>query len=249
MGAGTGQPLNIDGSAFRVGLDIRNTNSSSSLGAKLLNIYGQFPNGGTSRDNMMALFSNNNSNFGYQTMIGGNGTFASSYSAHPAGNGFSFNFFVKDNGRGSVNSMIIGWSQSRRDSKGIWGWNRMQGSSGSRTLDSNQIYTQRNHLYATSVSDNFSLFNFKRESIANHASANVTSQGSVIHAENVATQTAGTLTDSVSVLKLTQDNDSTGGHILMNSYSGTPTTDGTFYFDGSDLKARIGGTTYTFTKT
>lgn len=69
------------------------------------------------------------------------------------------------------------------------------------------------------------------------------------HFEVVATQTAGTLTHSKVCLKLTQDNDSTGGHILFNAYSGTPTTDGTLYFDGTNFKARVGGVTKTFTIT
>lgn len=40
--------------------------------------------------------------------------------------------------------------------------------------------------------------------------------------ENVATQTAGTLTDTVSVLSLVNGNASAGGHILFNNYQ--PTT-------------------------
>ena len=67
--------------------------------------------------------------------------------------------------------------------------------------------------------------------------------------ENVVTQTAGTLTDSTAILSLVQDNDSTGGHILFNAYSGTPTTDNTFWCDGTNLKVRLGGTTYTLDMT
>jgi len=80
----------------------------------------------------------------------------------------------------------------------------------------------------------------KRTNATDTSGRNLTSSGSVLHLENVATQTAGTLTDTVPCLKLTQDNDSTGGHILFNRYIGVPLIDGTLYFDGTDFKYRAG---------
>lgn len=54
------------------------------------------------------------------------------------------------------------------------------------------------------------MFTFKRTSVTEvSASANLTASGSVLKIENVATQTTGTLTDSVACLSLVQDNDST----------------------------------------
>lgn len=49
-----------------------------------------------------------------------------------------------------------------------------------------------------------------RTSIQNGGGGTFTSAGSVLKLENIATQTAGTLTDSANVLSIVQDVDSTG---------------------------------------
>ena len=67
--------------------------------------------------------------------------------------------------------------------------------------------------------DDFDFLHLKRTSRTDTAGRNMTATGSVAFFENITTQTAGTLTDTVAVLKLTQDNDSVGGHILFNAYS------------------------------
>lgn len=108
---------------------------------------------------------------------------------------------------------------------------------------------RENTALSGTVADDYNFASFKRESEQDGVGGTLTSAGSVGYFENVAIQTAGTLSDSATVLELVQDNDSTGGHILFNSYSGTPTTDGTLWFDGTDLKVRVSGTTYTLTKT
>jgi hypothetical protein len=89
--------------------------------------------------------------------------------------------------------------------------------------------------------DNFNVGYFKREMIANNATYTLGSQGAVLAVENDVTITAGTLNDSAAVLKLTQDSDSAGGHVLFNAYSGTPTANGTMYYNGTNLKLYVSG--------
>lgn len=98
------------------------------------------------------------------------------------------------------------------------------------------------------VTDTHNDMYVKRTSVQNGAGGTFIANGAVLKLENVATQTLGTLTDYVAVLSLVQSNTSKGGHILFNSYSGTPTIDGTLWFDGSNLKILVAGTTYTLTK-
>lgn len=71
------------------------------------------------------------------------------------------------------------------------------------------------------TADNYKLVNFKRTNVQNGAGGTLTAAGSVGTFENVATQTAGTLTDSVAVLQLLQDSDSTGNLITGSGDSGT----------------------------
>ena len=97
------------------------------------------------------------------------------------------------------------------------------------------------------LADSFDLQYLKRTSVQNGAGGTLTATGSVLKLENVATQTAGTLTDTVACLSLVQDNDSTGGHILFNTYSGVPLVDWTLYFDWTNFKYRAGGATKTIT--
>lgn len=68
------------------------------------------------------------------------------------------------------------------------------------------------------TADDFDFASFVRRSTQNGAGGTLTAAGSVGYFENQATQTAGTLTDSVVVLQLTQDADSTGA--LLETYNG-----------------------------
>lgn len=138
-----------------------------------------------------------------------------------------------------------GWNNGRYFSlNNAQSWTGLE----ARSNDASEILFSRTWTHTTgTVADNFNLSYFKRTNIQNGAGGTLTATGSVLHLENVATQTAGTLTDTVPCLKLTQDNDSTGGHILFNTYTGVPLTDGTLYFDGTNFKYRAGGATKTIT--
>ena len=80
----------------------------------------------------------------------------------------------------------------------------------SKTLD---FSTTENSRTSTRLSgttaDNYNVQYIKRTSIQNGAGGTLTATGSVLKLENVATQTAGTLTDSVPLLSLAQSNNST----------------------------------------
>lgn len=66
------------------------------------------------------------------------------------------------------------------------------------------------------TADDFDLMSLIRTSVTEGAGGTLTAAGSVLHLENVVTQTAGTLTDTVSPLEVVQDVNSTGGGILIN---------------------------------
>lgn len=71
--------------------------------------------------------------------------------------------------------------------------------------DFSQTTRQRTNTHTSStLAENFNLQYFKRTSIQNGAGGTFTSTGAVVKIENVATQTAGTLTDTTDVLNLTQ---------------------------------------------
>jgi hypothetical protein len=70
-------------------------------------------------------------------------------------------------------------------------------------------WTRNNRATSGTIADNYNNAYFKRTSIQNWAWWTLTSAWSVLKLENVATQTAGTLTDTVDVLKIIQDADST----------------------------------------
>jgi hypothetical protein len=69
------------------------------------------------------------------------------------------------------------------------------------------------------TADDFDVLSLSRTSIMNGAGGTLTSGGSVLKLENVATQTAGTLTDSAKVLELVQDVDSTGSVVHSTNAS------------------------------
>jgi hypothetical protein len=130
--------------------------------------------------------------------------------------------------------------------------NNQSGSlSQNRTADTAEIlFSRTNTATSGTRADNFNIAYFRRTSVQNGAGGTFTAAGSVLKLENVATQTAGTLTDSVAVLSLVQSDNSTGGHILFNAYSGTPTANGTLWYDGTNIKYIDGtGTTKTITVT
>lgn len=76
---------------------------------------------------------------------------------------------------------------------------------------------------ALTVSDNYNHAEFVRTNRSNNASANLTAEGSVGYFQNVATQTAGTLTDTVDVVKIVQDADSTGNPLSFTQNAVTST--------------------------
>jgi hypothetical protein len=97
--------------------------------------------------------------------------------------------------------------------------------------------------------DNYDAYRFYR--LTNQGGAGTyTADGSVAVFQNQVAPVSGTLNDDVSVVELIQDVDSTGAHINFNTQSNgsAGTKDGDFWFDGTDLKIRAGGVTYTLTK-
>lgn len=129
--------------------------------------------------------------------------------------------------------------------------NAQSGVSVNRTTAMSEILNSRTStLTAGSRDDDYDVFNIVRTSIQNGAGGTFNSAGSVIRFENVATQTAGTLTDTAVVIECIQDNDSSGGHIKFNAYTGTPTDNNVLYYDGTDFKYRDNaGTLKTITAT
>lgn len=82
--------------------------------------------------------------------------------------------------------------------------------------NNNRIELTHSLRAAWTRTDATNMFTFKRTSVTEvSASANLTASGSVLKIENVATQTAGTLTDTVNVLTLVQDSDSTWSVVDM----------------------------------
>lgn len=79
----------------------------------------------------------------------------------------------------------------------------------SKTEKDYEFSTTRTHSWTTTITDNFDMCSYTRTNRTNNASANLTTQWTVLKLENVATQTAGTLTDSVTPLLIVQDADST----------------------------------------
>lgn len=86
-----------------------------------------------------------------------------------------------------------------------------------------EILHSRTHTGATSISDTFDLFHLRKTSVVNNAGGTYTVSGSVLKLENVSTQTAGTLADSVTVLRLVQSANSTGAplSVLQNKITST----------------------------
>lgn len=85
-----------------------------------------------------------------------------------------------------------------------------------RTNDASEILFSRTGTHTTgTIADSFNLQYLKRTSIQNGAGGTFTSAGSVLKLENTATQTAGTLTDSVTPLLIVQSANSTGAPISV----------------------------------
>jgi hypothetical protein len=82
------------------------------------------------------------------------------------------------------------------------------------TLHTNRFTVFRYHTGATTVSDNFNGMYVFRENRSNHASATLNAAGAVLYVENKATETLGTLNDTVRVLELVENN--TGTHEMAH---------------------------------
>jgi len=87
------------------------------------------------------------------------------------------------------------------------------------TTDTVAIDASRTHTAATVVTDNYDVQQVTRTSVMNNAGGTLNAQGTVMRIQNVATQTAGTLSDTVTVLTLTQDTDSTGAALSITGGS------------------------------
>lgn len=110
-----------------------------------------------------------------------------------------------------------------------------------RTNDSSEILFSRTWTASSwTVADNFNVLNIKRTSVQNWAWWTFTTTWSVLKLENVATQTAGTLTDTVAVLNLVQTSTTSNWwHILFNEY--TPWAEAsipnnTLWYNWTDIK-------------
>lgn len=82
------------------------------------------------------------------------------------------------------------------------------------------IASSRTELAAAATADDYDVFSVIRTNITDTLGT-LTAAGSVARFENVATQTAGTLTDDVDVLEIVQDADSTGQSINIDHNSAT----------------------------
>jgi len=85
-----------------------------------------------------------------------------------------------------------------------------------RTHDASEILHSRTNTATTGTkADDFNLVYMKRTSVQNGVDGTFTQAGSVLKLENVATQTAGTLTDTVDVLRLVQSSTISTGNIIQ----------------------------------
>ena len=65
------------------------------------------------------------------------------------------------------------------------------------------------------TADDYDLLSLSRTNVQNGTGGTTTAAGSVLKVENIATQTAGTLTDTVNALEIVQDVDSTGWPLIV----------------------------------
>lgn len=90
-------------------------------------------------------------------------------------------------------------------------YTKSSGSLNSKTGAFHSMAASRTYTNASAtISDDYDLLNLTRTSVVNGASPTFNATGALLYLENVATQTSGTLNDSVNVLELVQDADSTG---------------------------------------
>lgn len=79
-----------------------------------------------------------------------------------------------------------------------------------RSLDTSEILFSRTHTWTTTLTDNFNIMYLKRTNVVNNASATYNVQWSILKLENSSTNTSSTaFTDTINILSLTQDTDST----------------------------------------
>lgn len=189
----------------------------------------------------------NTGQYWYEADMLNTGTWYAYYAKSSRSNGVAAMFYAESGNAITVLSEISIGKNYPRNTTQQWFISNLDTSWAavwSRSTDWNVFIIRKNATGAFTYTDNFNVAYFKRETIETNAWWSITAQWSVAHFENIVTQTAGTITDSLPVIKLTQDNDSTGGHILFNSYSGSPTTDGTMWFDGTTWWGRAGSTDY-----
>lgn len=85
-----------------------------------------------------------------------------------------------------------------------------------------EIFSSRTQTAAAVVSDNYDVLSLIRTNVANNAGGTLNAAGSVLRIENIATQTAGTLADTVIGLEIVMDADGTGDaiDIIHNATAG-----------------------------
>lgn len=89
------------------------------------------------------------------------------------------------------------------------------------------------------TTDDYDLLNLSRTSIQNGAGGTTTAAGSVLRVENIATQSAGTLTDSVIGIELVQDADSTGDAVFIDANQSATGDALQIDFEGTGLALNI----------
>lgn len=104
----------------------------------------------------------------------------------------------------------------------------------------NAFTSARTVASANTVLDTYDVVTIRRISTVNNASADFTSVGAALAISNTVNPTLGTLVDTAEVLRLTQDTDSTGPHIIFSAQTNGSVgdADGQFWYNGTNLRLR-----------
>lgn len=214
---------------------------------------GSFPASNTELDKFLTLWGNTNGNSNKVLSIGDGTTFNESWYGLARGDLIGSNqatISIGGNNTTAFNSSLTG--VSARTSFKCSGEN-LNNNTISNDFSNTQITvtTAKTDYYgrwdlsrsvstAVTVTDTYALTSFKRTNITNHASATLNAQGEVVRIENIRTQTLGTCTDTVVVLKAIQDANSTGD--IYQAISGSTKH---FYVKSNGLPGWIAADTQT----
>lgn len=122
-----------------------------------------------------------------------------------------------DNGSGAILGKAVSTSL-------VWEFVMNSASQANETSGRTADYAQFKYLKslgAATATDDYNMLYIQRSNKSNNAGSVYTSQGTVLKVENTATQTAGTLTDSVDVATFTQGTVSTGA--ILKGIQGSTT--------------------------